>query len=46
MFPAVFELKVSASEWPQTHALECAATGIGGAEIVACKILCGYQQED
>jgi hypothetical protein len=24
-----FELAIPASEWPQTHALDCAAAGIG-----------------
>ena len=29
MPPAGFESKIPASEWPQTHALDRAATGIG-----------------
>ena len=28
MPPAVFELAISANQWSQTHALDCAATGI------------------
>ena len=28
MAPAGFETPVPVSEWPQTHALDCAATGI------------------
>ena len=29
MPPAGFEITIPASEWPQTHALDSAATGIG-----------------
>jgi hypothetical protein len=29
MLPAGFEPAIAASEWPQTHALDCTTTGIG-----------------
>jgi hypothetical protein len=34
MPPVGFEPIIPASEWPQTHALDCAATGIGHASLV------------
>ena len=35
---AVFEPTITASEWPQTHALDRSATGIGAGRIMSIKI--------
>jgi hypothetical protein len=37
--PAGFEPAIPASEWPQTHALVCVATGIGQCWISTLKLL-------
>jgi len=36
---AGFEPTISAGEWPQTYALDCAATGIGSVYSSLYKIL-------
>ena len=36
MPPAGFEPAIPASEWPQTHALDRAATGIGDVGVAVC----------
>jgi hypothetical protein len=38
MPPAGFESAIPASEWPQTHALDYAATGIGELFLVEMEI--------
>jgi hypothetical protein len=43
MSPAVFELAIPASEWPQTYAIDRAATGIGSFGIY--KSLKGNRKE-
>jgi hypothetical protein len=36
MSPVEFEPTILVSEWPQTHALDRTATGIGGVIIAQC----------
>jgi len=45
MPPAGFEPKIPASEWPQTHSLERAATGIDTLFITFSKLFKNYKSK-
>jgi hypothetical protein len=46
MPPAGFEPVIPAYERPQTHALDCAITGIGALYVVSRNIICEFVSRD